>query len=250
MARKKRSELPDGPFHLIAHAVANEPLFRDDLDRKVYLGRLQQTIEWFRWKLLTFALMDTHVHALIIARSADLSRGLWWLHWKYAEHVHRRHPETRGHVFESRPKTPPIETEGHLYAVLRYIANNPVKAGMCSRPEDHPWSAHRAILGLCPPLPLLAAGDVLDLFATDTSSARERYATFVNGADPAGHEDVRRWSEGPRVDRPPLADLLAGGDSIEAVRSAHLDWDYSMVSIAAALGVSPSTISRRIRSGR
>src|SRR4051812_9334488 len=104
MPRKSRSELPDGPFHVIAHAVANEPLFWDDVDRKMYLGLLQQAIERHHWKLLTFVLMDTHVHLLVVAAARNLSPALWWLDWQYAEHVHRRHPPRRGHVFESRPK--------------------------------------------------------------------------------------------------------------------------------------------------
>jgi IS30 family transposase len=44
-----------------------------------------------------------------------------------------------------------------------------------------------------------------------------------------------------------LAELLATGDRIDAIRSAHLRWHYSMRAIASALGVSPMTISRRIK---
>lgn len=235
---------------MIAHAVAQEPLFWDDLDRKVYLGLLQQAIERYRWKVLTFALMGTHVHLLVIAAACDLSPALWWLHWKYAEHVHRRHAPRRGHVFESRPKTPPIKTDGHLFAVLRYIANNPVKAGICSRPEDYAWSGHRPIVELSCPMPLLAVDEVLALFSDDPGRARTRYQAFVTNDDPPEHDDVRRWAEGPRPDRPALTELLAADDSIEAVQSAHLVWDYSVRAIASALGVSPSTISRRINGSR
>lgn len=234
---------------MIAHAVASERLFWDDIDRKVYLGLLQRVIEEHRWKVLTFVLMDTHVHLLVVAAARDLSPALWWLNWKYAEHVHRRHAPRRGHVFEARPKTLPITTERYLFAVLRYIANNPVNAGMCSHPEDYLWSGHRPLLGLSAPLPLLSADDVLELFSDSRVRARERYQAFVTGGDPSEHHEVRRWSEGPRRDKPPLPELLAAGDPVEAVRSAHLVWDYSMRAIASALGVSPSTISRRINNG-
>jgi putative transposase len=250
MARKKRSDLPDGPFHVIAHAVASEPLFWDEVDRKVYLGLLQQAMERYRWKLLTFVLMDNHVHLVVVAASCDLSDALWFLHWNYAVHVHRRHPPRRGHVFESRPRTLPIGSDGYLLAVLRYIANNPIKAGVCSRPEEYPWSAHRAILGMSSPMPLLATDEVLPLFSTDRTRARHRYAAFVTGDDPVEHDDIRRSSEGARSDRPPLAELLGAGDPLEAILSAHFHWDYSMRAIASALGVSPSTISRRINGRR
>jgi putative transposase len=231
---------------VIAHAVAAEPLFWDDVDRKVYLGLLQQAIEKYRWTLLTFVLMENHVHLLIVAASSDLSGALWWLHWKYAEHVHRRHPPRRGHVFESRPKTIPIDTESYLLAVLRYIANNPIKACVCSLPEQYRWSAHRAIVGLSAPMPLVARDDVLALFSNDEQLALAQYANFVAGADPVDHEDVRRSAEGPRRDRPPLHEILRQGDPEAAIRLAHVRWDYSMRAIASALGLSPSTISRRL----
>jgi hypothetical protein len=192
-------------------------------------------------------LLDNHVHLLVVAATRDLSQGLWWLHWKYAEYFHRRHPPRRGHIFESRPKTLPIERDAYLLAVLRYIATNPVKAGICSRPEAYAWSAHRAILGESPPMPIVSASDVLQLFGGDLPTARTRYAAFVAGQDPPDHNAIRRWSNRAPRDRPPLEQVLAVGDPAEAIRSAHLRWDYSVRAIASAVGASPATISRRIR---
>jgi putative transposase len=36
--------------------------------------------------------------------------------------------------------------EGHLFACVRYVEQNPVKAGRTDRPEDWPWSSARAHL--------------------------------------------------------------------------------------------------------
>lgn len=246
MARTKRSDLPDGPFHVIAHAVSNELLFYDELDYKIYLGLLQQTMERYRWELFTFVLMGNHVHLLVVSTTRDLSAGLWWLHWHYAGHVHRRYTHRRGHVFESRPKTPPIKDDRYLLAVMRYIANNPVKHGFCSRPEEHRWSAHRAILGLSPPMPLLAIDKVLKRFSTDQVEARARYRAFVSGANPDKHRDVCRWAEGQSSDRPTLSELLATGTETDAIVSAHVEWGYSIRAIASASGLSSTTIARRI----
>ena len=38
--------------------------------------------------------------------------------------------------------------EAHLYAALRYVALNPVRAGLAGRAQDWPWSSARAQLGL------------------------------------------------------------------------------------------------------
>lgn len=217
MPRKRRSDLPDGPFHVIAHAVATEPLFYDDVERRRYLGLLGQAVERFRCKLLTF-LLD-------------------------------RHPPRRGHVFERRPTTLPIARDEYLLAVLRYIANNPVRAGICSSPEDYPWSAHRALVGLAPAPRMLAEADVMDWFASDVREARALYQAFVTGADPEEHEAVCRAVEGPPAGRPPLETILVEG-SIASIRSAHFEWGYSMRAIASVVGVTPATISNRLKAAR
>lgn len=250
MPRTNRSSLPDGAFHVIAHAVASEPLFCDDVDRKTFLGLLQITTERCRWRVVSFVLLDTHVHLLVIAMTRELSAGLWWLHWQYAEHFHARHPPRRGHVFESRPKTKPILDEAYFVTVLRYIAMNPVRAHVCSRPEGYRWSAHRAILGSCAPLPLLACDCIYPRFGGDVPTARDRYAAFVLGADPADHHRVRTWSEGPPTDRPGLDELLRGGQDPGSLRAANEEWGYSLRQIAAVAGISVGTVSNRIARSR
>ena len=37
----------------------------------------------------------------------------------------------------------PIEQDGHLLAVVRYVERNPVRAKMVERAEDYPWSSTR-----------------------------------------------------------------------------------------------------------
>ena len=245
MPRKKRSDLPDGAFHVIAHAVASEPLFYDNVDCRRYLGLLQLAVERYRWKVFTFVLMGNHVHLLVEATTRDLSRALWWLHWNYASYLLDRHPPRRGHVFEGRPKTLPIADDRYFLAVARYIANNPVVARVCAAPEQYRWSAHRAILGVSPPAPIVADAELLGWFGRDAERARARYDAFVTGADPAEHAAIRLWAGGPSPTRPPLEEILVEG-SVESIRCAHTEWGYSMRAIASALGLSHPTVAKQI----
>jgi putative transposase len=61
---------------------------------------------------------------------------------------------------------------------VRYIAWNPVRAGLCARPEDWRWSAHRALLGLEPPA-FVNVTDTLAYFAAGGGNGRTRYRDFV-----------------------------------------------------------------------
>jgi len=54
--------------------------------------------------------------------------------------------ERAGHVFGARFSSWLIESEEHLAAAIRYVLENPVRAGLCDRPEDWPWSGTRTAL--------------------------------------------------------------------------------------------------------
>lgn len=248
MARRPRSLLPDGQFHLIAHAVGKERLFADDVDRLKFLGLLGKVAEEHDWRVRTFVLLDNHVHLLLDARAATLSPGLWWWHWRFAAHLGRRDPERRGHVFDSRPRTIPVTTERYSAAVLRYIARNPVEAGVCARPEGYRWSGHRALIGAAPPPPFLDVHGVLASFAPKPAAARAAYEAFVLGKDPPEHLRVARWVDPRPADRPALAALVSVPPTAVQLQQAA-GWGYSHREIAAATGISASTVRRRLQGG-
>lgn len=43
---------------------------------------------------------------------------------------------------QDRFKSEPIEDDTYFLAALRYIYQNPVKAGICKKPKDYPWSSY------------------------------------------------------------------------------------------------------------
>src|SRR5919199_663989 len=63
----------------------------------------------------------------------------------YAQAYNQTHG-TRGHVFESRYWSWLIQSDEHLRNVARYIALNPVRAGICTSPEEWHWSSHRFVV--------------------------------------------------------------------------------------------------------
>ena len=51
------------------------------------------------------------------------------------------------HRFERRFGHNPIKDDAQLHATLAYVANNPVAAGLCARPEDWLRSSYAATIG-------------------------------------------------------------------------------------------------------
>lgn len=122
--------------------------------------------------------MTTHYHLLFTTPDADLAEGMRHLNWCYARSFNARY-RGNGHVFEGPYGAELIQTEAHLLETYRYIAMNPVRAGICDRPDEWPWSSYRESLGLEPAPLFIAAGALLDLFGGEVEDARARFRNFV-----------------------------------------------------------------------
>lgn len=139
MARILRTQLPDGRFHVTALGAGGASIFVEDLDRVEFLHALDIVTERCRWHLLVYCLMGTHYHLLVAARTAKLIAGMQWLNGVYAQGFNRRY-ERRGHLFGSRFGCRAIRDQRHFDETVRYILNDPVRAGLCERADGWPWS--------------------------------------------------------------------------------------------------------------
>jgi REP element-mobilizing transposase RayT len=137
-----RALLPDGLFHVYGRGVPERPIFLDDDDRHAFLALLDRAAASHRITIHARCLMTTHYHAVVGAACLDLSRGMQWLLARYATGFNRRHGRF-GHLFAERFSTRAIEGEEHLHDACAYVLLNPVKAGLCDRIADWPWSFFR-----------------------------------------------------------------------------------------------------------
>ena len=267
MSRPLRIQIPGGTYHVTARGNQKLPIFVDDADRRTFLYTVDQVISRFRWQCLAYCLMDNHYHLVVTIGEPNLARGMRHLNGVYAQRFNRRHARG-GSFFERRYGAVLVERDAHMLEVLRYVARNPVRAGLRGRPEQWWWSSHRAVLGLDPG-GFVAVGAVLSLFADQPSLGRRRYAAFVDDSSadvaPAPDEPIagsRRFLETHLPDRrpspeiarrhwhpcrPSLGELFDRFERDEAIAVAYREHGYTMQEIAAALGCHYATVSRRLR---
>jgi REP-associated tyrosine transposase len=143
MGRPHRTLVAGGIYHVTARGTGPIDIYRDDVDRRNFLARLVTVERRFAWIRRALCLMGTHYHLLVETPEPNLSVGLHHLNGLYAKLFNVRHGRV-GTLFQSRFHAVLIETEDHLEAAVHYIAANPVRAGLCARPEDWPWSWFRA----------------------------------------------------------------------------------------------------------
>jgi REP element-mobilizing transposase RayT len=176
--REPRIQVPSGIYHVNASACPDRDLFADATDKGSFEALLASTVSRFEWSCLSFCLMDTHYHLLLVTPRGDLAAAMQRLNGLYGQTYNRRHGSS-GHVFKERYHSRFVQTESHLFEVCRYIALNPVRAGVVDSPADWPWSTYAETLGLRSPRPFVACDELLRLFADDLPLARSRFQAFT-----------------------------------------------------------------------
>jgi putative transposase len=147
MSRAARLVLPGLPHHVTQRGNDRQKTFFRDSDYAFYLSLLRYSCRQSGTSVWAWCLMPNHVHLILVPSEAGgLRRTLAPTHTRYANEINRREGRC-GHLWQGRFASFPMD-DAHLYACLRYVELNPVRAGLAKRPEDWRWSSARGHLGL------------------------------------------------------------------------------------------------------
>ncbi|MBI4227957.1 MAG: transposase [Candidatus Omnitrophica bacterium] len=141
MPRLARHPSPTGCYHVLARGHNRQPIFRDATDYQQYLALLTRFKTASTGQCYHFCLMPNHVHLVLATKTIDILTA-WMRRVQQAYQFHwRRRYHLVGHLWQGRFKSLPIEHENYLLECARYIERNPVRAQLCARAEEHPWSS-------------------------------------------------------------------------------------------------------------
>lgn len=146
MPRPARIHYPGAVYHVMARGVDGRTIFNDDDDRRNFLRTVIAVKDDARFSLLAYCLMDNHFHFAIKVDAMPLSAVMHRLLTSYVLKFNARHERT-GHLFQARYKSIICLNDAYLIALVRYIHQNPVRAGLVSNPNAWPWSSCHAYLG-------------------------------------------------------------------------------------------------------
>lgn len=156
MARKSRIHVPGGVYHVLLRGNDGQDIFFTGKDRARFSLLLQEGTERFTYLLHAFCYMTNHVHLVIQVGDVPLSKIIQNLSFRYTKYINKQKNRI-GHLFQGRYKAILVDGDTYLLELVRYIHNNPLRAGLVKDPADYPWSSHRLYLGL----------DVLSYLTTD-----------------------------------------------------------------------------------
>ncbi len=147
MPRIARIVVPGVAHHVTQRGTDRQIVFYTRRDRQVYLGLLKEHSMRAGLTVLAYCLMPNHVHLVVVPNEEDtLAVALRRTHGRYAQYLNARRRRS-GHLWQNRFFSCPLD-HAHLWAALRYVERNPVRAGMVDRAEEYAWSsAHCHLTG-------------------------------------------------------------------------------------------------------
>lgn len=184
MPRRSResTHVEGGLVHFICRFV-DYRFVLDDEARAVYLRLLGRALRGANWRLISYALMSSHVHLGLIMGTEELRSWCHSLHIRFSQWVNRRLRRSGlralGHVFADRPTTK-LVCLPRAGLFISYLHRNPVDGGVVESAEQSDWTSHRAYLGTTRPAAWLDVGLGLRLAGYEaTAAGRRSFHAFV-----------------------------------------------------------------------
>ena len=168
------------------------PIFLDDSDYQMFFFLLGEVVRDYDLECYDMCLMPNHFHLCASNRRQNLSASMQKLKGEYARYWNEKHRRV-GHVFEGPFRDQVVQHDLYFRNLLRYIALNPVRAGLVRAPEEWRWSGYRFTAGFAVPPEFLSSHLVLRHFAPAVQDAARGYVEHVAAlpTDPRALADFR-----------------------------------------------------------
>jgi putative transposase len=131
------------PHHVIQRGNYRQPVFEEDNDYVQYLEWIKDYGKKYSLEIWAYCLMSNHIHFVCVPEQEDsLARTFNALHMRYSQYFNQK-KKLKGHLWQGRFYSCILDEE-HLYAAVRYVENNPVRAGIVRKPQRYKWSSARS----------------------------------------------------------------------------------------------------------
>ena len=183
MPRKPRLHVSGGLYHVILRGNGRQAIFFDAEDRCRWEALLADGICRYGHRIHAYCWMTNHIHMAVQCHTTPVSALMRFVASQYARSTNRK-MGCSGHLFERRHQLILVQADRYLKALIRYIHQNPLRAGIVDDLADYRWTSHRAYLGEYKP-GWLSVDWVLSTFADKESDARQKYCEFMLHSDNA-----------------------------------------------------------------
>ena len=275
MSRPPRIEYPGASYYISGRALQSRDAFVDAKDFASFKSVLAGVVDRFGWELKSFVLLPDHYHLILEVPHSNLSKGMRQLNGVYTQLYNRRHG-TEGPVFHGRFKSVVFEKESFLLPIVRHAALNPVRVRAAKAPANYRHSSYPALVREAPVPEMLSAKDIYSAIGSrDPVASLRQYVEQdeVEGSplDHRAHQILLGGDDfidrmqkllkktsatkpAPKIAgrRKSLKMIFRGAQKLsrternERIRSAHIDYGYTLAEIGAQLDLHYTTVSKVI----
>ena len=190
MPRMARIVVPGLPHHITQRGIRGYRTFFKTLDYLTYIELLKEFRRTSGVSIWAYCLMPNHIHVVAVPDAKDsLAKLFRQVHSRYALRTNGTHG-WKGHLWQERYYSSVMD-EAHTLAALRYVELNPVRAGLCKKPQEWRWSSIHSHIGT-------RQDEIVDTAAT--RKLVPDWRSFVHADCPAALQDSLRKST--RTGRP------------------------------------------------
>jgi putative transposase len=145
MSRPPRAAEGGLVYHAMNRGNAGVAICDDDGDYEAFRQVLAEAVERHAMRLLAYCVLADHFQLVLWPRAdGDLSEFMRWLTMTHTQRWHAQHHSAgSGHLFQGRFKSFPVQDDGHLVTICRYVERSALNAGLVARAEDWPWGSLR-----------------------------------------------------------------------------------------------------------
>ena len=176
MPRKARIKSETGIYHLICRGINKQNIFEDEEDKQRFLETLAHYKSLSGYSLYGYCLMDNHIHLLIKENKESVDQVIKRISSSYVYWYNQKYQRC-GHLFQERYKSEVVETDAYFLMALRYIHQNPVKAGITQSASEYLWSSYHNYVGIEGITDIEFA---LETFSSDKTVATKLFIEYTN----------------------------------------------------------------------
>lgn len=145
MPRQARIKSESGIYHIMLRGINGQQIFEDEEDNQKFIEVLKDFKAVSEYSVFAYCLMGNHAHLLMKVGAEELEKVFKRIGGRYVYWYNNKY-RRRGHLFQDRYKSEPVEHGAYFLTVLRYIHQNPVRAGLSKTCGDYAYSSYREYL--------------------------------------------------------------------------------------------------------
>lgn len=146
MSRIPRKYSESGIYHIMFRGVNQQNIFEEKQDYIKLLNVISDIKKEMGFEIYAYCFMSNHVHIVLKENGyKEISLIMKRILTKYARWYNIKYKRT-GALIANRYKSVPVEVDEYFLHLIRYVHQNPIKAGIVESLKDYQHSSYNEYL--------------------------------------------------------------------------------------------------------